>query len=84
MVAVVERVEGHYDVRDVEFGGVYRWCPESVIVECGRRLDLTSSMTRCGGCGGDHAAVVEEELAVRRSSRDEALHPWRYAAGLPC
>lgn len=31
---IVERVEGHYDVQDVEFGRVYRWCPESFSVEC--------------------------------------------------
>ncbi len=25
---VIERTEGHYDVEEVEFGTVYRWCPE--------------------------------------------------------
>ena len=31
---VIERIEAHYEVQDVEMGKVYRWCPESVVVEC--------------------------------------------------
>ena len=88
---MIERTEGHYEVQEVEFGRVYRWCPESVLVECdcGERLTLTISMTTCRGCGTDYVEVVREELvAAGRSGDDEALHPWRYArdredAGLP-
>lgn len=87
MVGVIERAEGRYEVQDVEFGRVYRWRPERVVVECdcGERAALTCSETTCR-CGADHAAVVREELVV--CSEDEALHPWRYAgdredAGLP-
>ena len=90
MVSTVERTEGHYEVQEVEFGRVYRWRPERVVVECecGERLSLTTSTTTCRWCGMDHAAVVSGELAVRRLG-EEALHPWRYArdregAGLPC
>src|SRR3954469_16719570 len=25
---VIECVEAHYEIQDVEFGKVYRWCPE--------------------------------------------------------
>ncbi len=89
MVTMLERTEGHYEVQEVEFGRVYRWCPECVVIqcECGERMALTSSMTTCRRCGVDHAAVAREELADRRL-REEALHPWRYAreregAGLP-
>ena len=88
--AMIERTEGHYEVQEVEFGRVYRWCPESVLVECdcGERLTLTISMTTCRGCGTDYVEVVREELTAGRSGDDEALHPWRYArdredAGLP-
>lgn len=74
---VIERVVGHYDVREVEFGRIYRWCPECVVVECdcGERLTLTDSTTICE-CGADHAAVVCGGLVDRRSG-DEAVRPWR-------
>jgi hypothetical protein len=89
MVAVIGYSEGHYEVQEVEFGRVYRWCPEYVELECdcGERLTLTFSVTRCW-CGLDHGAVVREELPAKWLD-DEALHPWRYAGGcedvgLPC
>lgn len=84
----LERIDGHYEVQDVEFGQVYKWCPECVVIECecGERATLTSSMSTCE-CGVDHTEVIRGELAARRSGDDE-LHPWRYAgdresAGLP-
>jgi hypothetical protein len=91
VVSTVERLEGCYEVEEVEFGMVYRWCPERLVVECecgGERLILTSSATTCYRCGVDHASLVREELATRRLG-DEVLRPWRYAgdredAGLPC
>lgn len=81
MAEVIERVEGRYEVQDVEFGRVYSWRPGGVVVECrcGERRTLTSSETVCG-CGADHAAVVDEEM-VDRPVVDEDLHPWRYDAG---
>jgi hypothetical protein len=90
---LVERTEGHYEVQKVEFGRVYRWCPERLIVECdcGERLTLTGSITICRWCGVDHAAVVqeEEEVVGHQQLEDEARHPWRYVrdredAGIPC
>ena len=91
MVAIVEQTEGHYDVQEVEFGRVYRWCLQCVIVDCdcGERLSLTASSTAvCRRCGADHTATVRAELAPKRLG-DEVLRPWRYAgdregAGLPC
>jgi len=89
VVKVIERSGGRYEVQDVEFGQVYRWCPECVVVECdcGEKWILTPSATTCGWCGKDHAAVFREELDAGRAG-DEALHPWRYAGdredfGLP-
>jgi len=89
MVTVIERAQGRYEVRAVEFGKVYRWCPERVVVECecGERPTLTQSRTVCG-CGFDHAAVVRAELEALQPG-DEVLRPWRYDgededAGLPC
>jgi len=74
---VVECVEAHYEVQDVEMGAVYRWCPESAVVECDCREEvaLTASKTTCVECGVDHAAIVEEVLDVR--PEDEGDHPWR-------
>ena len=90
---VVGRTEGHYEVQEVEFGRVYRWCPGCVVVECycGERLTLTGSVTVCRRCGADHTAVVqeEEEVVGHQQLGDEVLHPWRYFrdredAGIPC
>ncbi len=80
MMKVIERTEGHYEAHEVEFGTVYRWCPECVVVECecGERVVLTGSETTCEWCGADHAAAIREELAARQLA-DEAAHPWRYA-----
>jgi hypothetical protein len=87
---VIERTEGHYDVQEVQFGTVYRWCPECVVVECdcGERPALTRSESTCPECGTDHAPIVREELATRQLE-DELAHPWHYAGdrkdvGLPC
>lgn len=78
MVTVIERTEGRYDVQEVEFGRVYKWRPEHVVVECGcgRTLTLTNSETSCD-CGADHAAVVKEELSAERFG-NEPPHPWRH------
>ena len=77
MVTVIERTEGRYEVHEVEFGKVYRWLPERVMVGCGcgRTLSLTTSETSCD-CGADHAAIVREGLAAERL-RNEPPHPWR-------
>jgi len=78
MVTVIEHTEGRYDVQEVEFGRVYKWRPERVVVECGcgRTLSLTNSETACD-CGADHAAVVREELSAERFG-NESPHPWRH------
>ena len=48
---VLERVQAHYEVQDVEMGKVYRWHPESVVVECDKcrkKPTLTASKATCG------------------------------------
>jgi hypothetical protein len=87
---VIERVRPRYEVQDVEFGKVYKWCPERVVVECGcgERLALGASRTDCDECGTDHAVAVREETPEWHQQSDKALHPWRYSedrkdAGLP-
>lgn len=88
MAQVIQRVEGRYEVQDVELGRVYRWRPGRVVVECGcgERVALTSSKSICR-CGADYAAVLDGQLAAL-PVKDEAADPWRYAkdredAGIP-
>ena len=87
---VIEYTKGRYDVQEIDFGKVYRWCPDSVVVECdcGEKLVLQRSETTCHGCCTDHADTVREKLAARKLE-DADMHPWRCAedredAGLPC
>jgi len=75
---VIERVEAHYEVQDVEMGKVYRWRPASVLVECtcGEEPTLSAFRTTCGECGADHAALVGDSLDARPEHKGD--HPWRY------
>ncbi len=93
---IIEHTKGHYETEDLgEFGKVYKWCPESVTIECEEcgkrsthtRFSLITSLTTCE-CGKDHTARIREELVIQVLEEDEALHPWRYehsskATGIP-
>ena len=74
---VITSTAGRYEVQELEFGQVYKWHPETVVVECGcgEKPSLTSATTTCKKCGADHTAVVREWVAVRR--REEDARPWR-------
>ena len=80
MTTVIEHTQGSYEVQDVQFGKVYKWRPEKVVVwcECGERATLTGLKTTCGWCGANHAAPVQEELDAWQLE-DEAARPWRHA-----
>ena len=82
---IVERTQGHYETQDVEFGKVYKWHPESVVIECecGKRMTRTrlevikAEVSACE-CGEDSAASIREELVFQVLDEDDAaLHPWR-------
>lgn len=81
MARVIERLEAHYEVLDAELGKVYRWCPESVVVECecGMTPSLTASKSTCDECGADHRVIVQEVLEARPEDEEEEVdyHPWR-------
>ena len=64
----------------MEFGKVYRWRPESILIECvcGKTTTLTASTTVCEECGVEHTGLIREALPDRRLG-EEDLHPWRYA-----
>lgn len=87
-MARIERIGGNYEVEELEFGLVYRWCPERFVVECdcGERLVSSGPEFVCA-CGADHARAVREKRATGRT-REEALYPWHFAreregVGLP-
>ena len=71
MANITRHTEGHYEVHEVPYGRDYNWNPECVIVECdcGERLTLTASETRCK-CGADHTVLVQEELKARAPSEE--------------
>ena len=93
MRQVIEHLEEHYEVFEVPFGRVYKWCPDSAVVECDcgeRFIFKTSTLTRsvavCG-CGADHMAGLQEEyqshqpevLGQMLEEDHEAIHyPWRH------
>jgi hypothetical protein len=76
---VIECLQAHYEVQEVKFGKVYRWCPESAVLECscGKRGTFPASrVSTCSKCGADHAEIVREVLDARQEE-DEVDHPWR-------
>ena len=84
---VVECVAGHYAVEEIEdFAKVYRWRPESVVVECecGRRTvlkrsDVIASRLSCE-CGTALTGAIREELVLQvlDENREAGPRPWRY------
>jgi len=64
---VIEHLEEHYEVQEVPFGRVYKWCPKSAVVECDcgestilKISTLISSVVFCH-CGADYTADIQEE-----------------------
>lgn len=92
VATILERIRGHYDVQEVEFGRVYRWRPERVVAECGCGAmtilaSSASSSTACSLCGTNLSTTAREEPTAEQPDA-ETLHPWRYEedredAGLP-
>ncbi len=77
MTRIIERVKAHYKVHEMEMGTVYRWCPQSIVLQChcGAKPTLTTSKTTCSGCGADHAAITAEMLDAHLE--DSVVSPWR-------
>ena len=83
---VIERIAEHYDIQETDFGRIYRWCPECVVMECkcGKRKTLSRSeliKANCAcECGTDNAASVIEEVVLELLDEDYEVHhhPWRY------
>jgi hypothetical protein len=77
---IIEHVQAYYDVQEVEYGKVYKWRPENILIECGcgELITLTASETTCKECGAEHAGLVREDLTAHHLG-DETLRPWRYS-----
>jgi hypothetical protein len=83
MTRIIERVEAHYETREVPFGKIYEWHPGYVALECdcGERLTLSSASatTRCR-CGADHGAVVHDIQEREGRLGEKVTHPWHHDA----
>jgi hypothetical protein len=81
---IIERVEAHYEAREVPFGKVYEWHPTNIVLECdcGEKVTLTatSSISSCGRCGAGLGSFVHD-LEVHEGHLPNSLaHPWFYDA----
>jgi hypothetical protein len=84
MAQIIERVEAHYEAREVPFGKVYEWHPRYIVIECdcGEKLHLTatSTITTCGRCGSDLGGFVHDIQEREGRLPDNLTHPWFYDA----
>jgi hypothetical protein len=87
---IVERLAGHYEAQDVQFGKVFVWRPESVVAECEcgksatyERPEIVSGSVSACECGEDQTSRIRQELGGElldddEKEKDKRLHPWRY------
>jgi hypothetical protein len=83
MVQILERVQAHYESREMPFGKVYAWHPAYVTLECdcGQKVTLSAtSTTTCGRCGADLGAFVHDIREREGRLPDNLTHPWFYDA----
>jgi hypothetical protein len=84
MVHILERVEAHYESREMPFGKVYEWHPALVALECdcGEKVTLsaTSTTSTCGRCGADLGTFVYEIREREGRLPNNLTHPWFYDA----
>jgi hypothetical protein len=84
MVQIIERVQAHYEAREVPFGKTYEWHPAHVALECdcGEKLILTATdtITTCGRCGAGLAAFVHDIKEREGRLPDRLTHPWFHDA----
>ncbi len=84
MAQIIQRVEAHYEAREVPFGKVYEWRPAYValVCDCGEKVTLTatSTMSTCGRCGADLGGFVHDVKEREGHLPDELVHPWFHDA----
>lgn len=86
MVQILERVEAHYESREMPFGKVYEWHPACVALECdcGEKATLSSATssttTTCSRCDADLSTFVYDIREREGRLPDNLTHPWFYDA----
>ena len=84
MVQILERVEAHYENREMPFGKVYEWHPAYVALECdcGEKVTLTatSTTTTCTRCSADLGTFVYQIREREGRLPDKLTHPCFYDA----
>jgi hypothetical protein len=82
MVQILQRVQAHYESREMPFGKVYEWHPASVALECDCAekvtLSATSTTTICRRCGADLGGFVLDIGEREGRLPDKLTHPWFY------
>src|SRR5215211_9401707 len=80
MVQILERVQAHYESRQMPFGKVYEWHPALVALECecGEKVTLsaTSTTSTCSRCGVDLDTFVHDIRERESRLPDHPTHPW--------
>ena len=74
---VGERVAGHYDVEEVEFGKVYKWVPANARIECDCGQSITvkdATAASCPRCGAEHKGIVKG-LGDTLLTKEETYYP---------
>ena len=84
MLKIIERVQAHYESREMPFGKTYEWHPACVVLECGCgkkwTIDAKSTITTCQ-CGRAVDNILARGIQEREASLPKKLtHPWFYDA----
>ena len=84
MVQILERLQAHYESREMPFATVYEWHPATVVLECecGEKVTLsaTSTTTTCSWCGAELGTFAFEIREREGRLPDKLTHPWFYDA----
>ena len=84
MAQIIERVQAHYESREMPFGKVYQWQRAHVTLECdcGEKVTLsaTSPTSTCRRCGADLGSFVRDTGEREGRLPDKLTHPWFYDA----
>jgi hypothetical protein len=85
MVQIIERMQAHYEAREVPFGMTYEWHPAYVALECdcGQKVTLSATSTTaiCSRCGADLGDAFVHDISEREGRLpDKLTHPWFYDA----
>ena len=82
MVKIIERVQAHYESREMPFGKTYEWHPACVVLECGCgkkwTIDAKSTIITCQ-CGRDLANILARGIQDGEATPPEEFsRPWFY------